>query len=244
MVACSAFEYTDTAPSDYTNGVDVLGGRKWLVRDNHFRNVRGPQERNYACGPAILFWKDCRDTVVLRNTFVDCFRGIALGLTPQENKPAGNEPYFDHRGGLVFNNVICNLHEWADEGLEVNAAKDARLEHNTVFLEGKLPWSIGVRFAGSTAVVQNNLTNKPIVERDGGRLVAKGNVVSAQRSWFADAAGGNLQLAGAGNPAIDAGVEIQPFANLESLSFDAAGRPRVSGAKPDAGAFEDAGGAK
>ena len=37
LVACSLFEYTDRAPSDYTNGVDVLAGRGWTVRDNVLR---------------------------------------------------------------------------------------------------------------------------------------------------------------------------------------------------------------
>ena len=34
LVACSTFEYTDHAPSDYTNGVDVHDGEGWTVRDN------------------------------------------------------------------------------------------------------------------------------------------------------------------------------------------------------------------
>jgi hypothetical protein len=243
MVACSSFEYADTAPSDYTNGVDVLGGRKWLVRDNHFRHIRGPKERNYACGPTILFWRDSRDNVVLRNTIADCWRGIALGLNPQDTPPGG-EPAFDHRGGLVYCNVVHNLEGWGDEGLEVNACDGARVEHNTVFVEGKLPWSIGVRFAGSSAAVRNNLTNKPIVERDGGKLISEGNIVNAQRSWFVDAAAADFRFANAGLPAIDAGVTLPPFANLASLKLDFLGQPRVSGDKPDAGAYEFAAPAK
>src|SRR5207237_343520 len=34
LVSCSLFEYSDHAPSDYTNGIDVLAGRNWTVRNN------------------------------------------------------------------------------------------------------------------------------------------------------------------------------------------------------------------
>src|SRR3954470_8998890 len=36
------FDYTTTAPSDYTNGVDVHHGADWIIRCNLFRNIRAP----------------------------------------------------------------------------------------------------------------------------------------------------------------------------------------------------------
>jgi hypothetical protein len=239
LVACSSFEYADHALSDYTNGVDVLGGRRWTVRDNRFRNIRGPQERNYAAGPAILFWRDCRDTLIASNIVVDCFRGISLGLVPGGTKPAASgETYYDHQRGMVCNNVVCNLQPWGDEGIEANAAKDARIEHNTVLVEGTLPWSIGIRFPSCNALVRNNLTNRSILERDAAHMIAKGNVTDARRSWFLDAAAGDLRLAEGTSHAIDAGVEIAPDAAIPELASDLAGKLRAPGSKPDAGAFE------
>jgi hypothetical protein len=160
LVACSSFAYTDHAPSDYTNGVDILGGRNWVVRDNEFRQIRGRADQGYRCGPTILFWRDCRDTLVTRNVLVDCYRGIAMGLTPGEAKAGAAESGFDHLRGLVCNNAISNLNSWCDEAIEANAANDVRIEHNTVFDLGHVPWSIGVRFRGTTATIRNNLTNK------------------------------------------------------------------------------------
>jgi hypothetical protein len=239
LVACSAFGYTDAAPSDYTNGVDVLGGRSWTVRDNRFHNVRGPAAQGYKCGPAILFWRDCRDTVVTRNILVDCHRGIALGLTPDAMRASKSETYYDHQRGLVCNNVVCNLRAWGDEGIEINAAKDARVEHNTVLVEGRsVSWSISVRFSGANALVRNNLTSKPIVRRDGGQLIAEGNVIGANRHWFAGAEVGNLRLASGALKAIDAGVEIPNDQATPALATDLAGMPRVSGGRADAGAYE------
>jgi hypothetical protein len=238
LVACSSFEYTDHAPSDYTNGVDVLGGRNWIVRDNRFRNIRGPRAQGYKCGPAILCWRDCRDTLVARNVLLDCHRGVALGLTPTETTPAAGETGFDHLRGLVCNNVLCNLNSWADEGIEINAAKDARVEHNTVLVTGGLPWSIGVRFRGTTAIVRNNLTNNSILERDGGRLTATGNVTTAARDWFVDAAAGDLRLASAQSKAIRAGVLVPAGEAHPQLARDAAREARPAGTRPEAGAYQ------
>jgi hypothetical protein len=74
LVACSTLEYTDSAPSDYTNGIDIIDGEHWVVRDNIVRRIRGPRAQGYRAGPAILFWGGSRDTVVERNWLVDCYR--------------------------------------------------------------------------------------------------------------------------------------------------------------------------
>lgn len=228
LVACSAFEYSDHAPSNYTNGVDVLGGRGWVVRDSLFRRIRGPREEGWASGPSVLFWKGSSGTTVERNIAIDCFRGFALGLT---GGPDGPGP-FDHRGGVIRNNVVCNLNPWADEGIEANGCPGVRIEHNTVLVEGKMPWSISVRFPASTGLVRNNLTNRPIVARDGGRLAVEANVTDARRDWFVDPDRGNLRLARDGLPAIDVGVPIPEGPRDLDLG------PRALGKAPDAGAFE------
>ena len=239
LVACSSFSYTDGAPSDYTNGVDILGGRNWVVRDNEFRRIRGRADQGYRCGPTILFWRDCRDTLVTRNVLIDCFRGIALGLTPSESKDSAGQSGFDHRRGLVCNNVVCNLNPWADEAIEINACQDARVLHNTVLVEsGQSPWSIGVRFRGTTATVKNNLTNKGILERDGGRLTAEGNVTTAARDWFVEPAAGNLRLAGGTTKATRAGIALAAEERTSEFEQDADRKPRPTGQRPDAGAFQ------
>ena len=139
---------------------------------------------------------------------------------------------YDHSGGLIRNNVIVNLNSWADEAIEANAARDLRIEHNTVFIEGHTPWAMSVRFEGADALVRNNLTNRRIFLRNGGRATLDGNVQHAQQSWFVDPARANMRLTPFGRPAVDAGVAI-PDA-LED--FDRAARP-IDRA-PDAGAFE------
>lgn len=232
-VECSTFEYTDHAPSDYTNGIDLIGMKDWVIRDNRFLRIRGPRETRSFAGPAILAWGNSEGTIVERNVVIDCFRGIALGLGPGAfNQPRGGPTQVDHRGGLIRNNVVVNLNHWADEGIEANAAPDVRVEFNTVLVEGQLQWSISLRFPQTTAVVRNNLTSRRILSRNGGNFQPEGNVEGATRTWFVDAAAGNLRLLATATKAIDVGVPVNDLAE----DFD--GLPRTVGVRPDAGAFE------
>jgi hypothetical protein len=174
LVACSVLGYTDHAPSNYTNGVDILGGTGWVVRNNRFERVRGRPEEGYVCGPTVLFWQGGRDAQVLDNLLVDCYRGIALGLTdqaPQGVTGLGPGPYTDHAGGLIRGNEVRNAHPWADDSIEVNACPGTVIERNTVRVEGKMPWSISARFRASTGVViRDNRTARGIFARDGAQI--------------------------------------------------------------------------
>jgi hypothetical protein len=233
VVECSTFEYSDHAPSDYTNGIDLIGTKDWVIRDNRFARIRGPRDGRWSAGPAILVWGGAEGTVVERNLVVDCFRGIALGLGPGVfDTPRGGDSDVDHRGGLVRQNVVINLNEWADEGIEANAAPGVTIEFNTVLVEGRVPWSIGLRFSATSGVARNNLTARRITFRDRGSATLEGNVDTAARSWFLDAMSGNVRLAGTAVRAIDAGVPVTD----PQEDFD--GLPRAVGERPDAGAFE------
>lgn len=233
VVACSYLGFTDSAPGSYTNGVDVLAGKGWHVRDNEIVNIRGPRTKGWEAGPAILFWANSMDTVVERNLILDCYRGIAFGLGPGASKlRRGGENAFDHQGGVIRNNVVLNLNPWADEAIEANAARDFRIQHNTVLVEGACNWSIGVRFDSSSGTVQNNLSSRRILFRNGGKAALEGNVAPCAHDWFVEAEKGNLRLSRGDSAAIDAGI---PLPGLET-DFD--GQPRIFGARPDAGAFE------
>jgi hypothetical protein len=233
IVACSRFSYTTSAPTNYTDGIDLLATKGWLIRDNQFMRIRGPETGGWSGGPAILVWQASLDTIVERNIIVDSFRGIALGLETSPNVYARDgERSYDHRGGIVRNNVVVNLNPWADEAIEANAARDVRIEHNTVLVEGSAPWSIGVRFPSASANIRNNLTNRGILERNGGHVTQEGNVVTAVRNWFVDAPHADLHLTALASPAIDAGVPIP------DINGDFDREPRVAGRAPDAGAFE------
>ena len=212
LVACSTLEYTDAAPSDYTNGIDIIAGNGWTVRDNTLRRIRGPRDKGSAAGPAILFWGNSQNTRVERNTIVDSYRGIALGLGPGASGRLARdgERGFDHQGGWIRNNVVVNTNTWADEGIEANAAGNVAIEHNTVLTLG-LPWSISLRFPQTSGYARNNLTSRAVLLRDGSRAERAGNVDGAASDWFVDAEHGNLALRAAHQ--VDAGASLDDGAS-------------------------------
>jgi len=232
-VACSTLEYSDHAPSNYTNGIDVLAGNDWTVRDNTIRRIRGVVQEGWASGPAILFWANSQGTKVERNVIIDSYRGIAFGLGPGASGGSARDhsSLLDHQGGWIRNNVVVNMNAWADEGIEVSAAGTVAIDHNTVLTQGALPWSIGARFPGTIAFVRNNLTSKPIADRNGGQTSVGGNVEGAKPEWFVDPTQGDTSLNGSNLSAVDAGVP------LPDVIDDARRQPRSDG-RPDAGAFE------
>lgn len=230
LVACSTLEYTDSAPSDYTNGVDVLNGENWVVRDNVLRKIRGPRSQGYKSGPSILFWGGSSGTIVERNLLIDCYRGIALGLMPG---PVDEGRRLDHKGGTIRRNALCNLDTRADEPIEVNASPGVLVEHNTVMVEGKNPWSISIRFPTANAVVRNNLTRHPIVLRDGAKADRQANIANARPDWFVDPRRGDLRLARPDLPAVDSGILVE-----SSEAKRNGGEPSFSGKAPDVGAYE------
>jgi hypothetical protein len=231
-VACSLFEYTTHAPSDYTNGVNVLAGRDWLVRDNVFRRIRGPTG---PAGPAILFWRNAMGTQVKRNLLVDCWRGIVLGLAPPDELSRGGAGVGqDHLDGLVENNVIIAFNEQVDAPIENNYAVNSRVFHNTTYtVNSTVFWSIECRFPGTTAAIKNNLTNRMVLNRSPGeaQAVEEGNLIDAASDWFQDMEGENFHLA-AQSLAIDKGVA------LEETLLDIDGDARPGGPSSDVGADE------
>ena len=89
IVEYSVIEYDTTSRDAYTNGVDVHTGDNWIIRHNLFRNVRAPQGQ--LAGPAILMWNASTNTLVDGNTFINCQREIALGLSERPTiTPAGS----------------------------------------------------------------------------------------------------------------------------------------------------------
>jgi hypothetical protein len=224
IVEYSIMEYTTTARSDYTNGVDVHQGARWIVRHNLFRNIRAPG--GLLAGPAILMWNRSRDTIVDGNLFLNVQYGIALGLDPGRSD--------DHAGGVVRNNVFHrSAAQSGDVGIVINNSAGTRVLHNTVILSGTYPSAIEYRFPATTGVeIRHNLTDGAVQRRDSASGTVAGNVTSAQPGWFVDAAGGDLHLTAAAAPAIDA-AEPDPAV---ALDYDQEARP--AGARPDIGADE------
>jgi hypothetical protein len=230
IVECSYLGYADRSRDWYTNGVDVLAGARWAIRDNVFENIRAPQGQ--LAGPAILMWRNSIDTIIERNLFIECDRAIAIGLSsPDPSRARDGNTQYDHQGGVVRNNIVYREGS-GDVGITANYARDFKIYHNTVIQNNTFPYgAIEYRFANSSGLITNNLIDGPIWRRDGANATLSGNVINADLSWFVDAQNYDLHLT-ATAPIIDT-VEI-----ILEVIDDFDGDQRPIGTLADVGADE------
>ncbi|MCE9545056.1 MAG: hypothetical protein K8T25_06005 [Planctomycetia bacterium] len=218
IVEYCVMEYTTFGPNDgYTNGVDVLGGRDWIIRHNLFRNIR--TQTGPSAGPAVLCWQGAANTRCEQNTFLNCDRAISFGLV---DAATGH----DHTGGVVANNFISvNKAQvpHSDVGIYVGDSPGTKVWHNTVWNERAYPNAIEVRFPGSTGVmVQNNLSDSRVTLRDGATATITGNQATATAAMFRSVATGDLHLAATAKV-----PTVPPLLGCAN-DFDSALRPPVA----------------
>lgn len=212
-----AVEHPEGSPpgSCYTNGIDAIGSARWVVRDNLLRDIRCANGE--LAGPAVLLWQGSSDSRVERNTFLDCSRGVSLGLIGAA----------DHSGGIVRDNFF----RWeTGAAYEVDVpiyttSPDSRILHNTALTRGEYPNAIEVRFAGATGVVvRHNLLDAAITPRDGATPSVTANSTAAVPTWFRDLAAGDLHLTAAATPIRD---QVARLADAID-DFDAVPRPATA----------------
>jgi hypothetical protein len=196
VVEYSIMEFDTTSRDFYTNGVDVLTGRNWIIRDNLFRNLRAPEGQ--LAGPAVLMWGGSSNTTVERNLFLNTQRGISLGL--EQRAPN------DHSGGIISNNIFFRKPgETGDTGIYVADSPNTKVLHNTVILNGTYPFAIEYRFPDTTGVeIRFNLTDTRIVSREGATGNVVNNIENASSDMLVDPANNDLHLRSTAALAIDA----------------------------------------
>ena len=226
LVERCLFEYTaGIGPQYYIGGIDAHGSKRWIVRDNVFRDIASPGQA--IAEHAIHFWSNAEGTLVERNLIIDCDRGIGFGLGER-----------GHRGGIIRNNMIwhsANADPFADAGIILENSPDTVVVHNTVFQEHAYSNAIEYRFPGTTNVrIANNLVNRLVRSRDGGSGQVTGNVTNATRAMFRSQQPWDLRLAAAVPGVVDAAVAVPGVTVADD--FDREARPK--GAAADVGADE------
>jgi hypothetical protein len=188
LVENCIFEYTaGIGPQYYIGGIDAHGSKNWIVRNNIFRNIISPS--GSLAEFAIHFWDPpSSNNIVEKNLIVNCDRGIGFGMDSRGNT-----------GGIIRNNMIyhaANKGQFADVSIALIESPDTQVYNNTIFMEHTFPWAIEYRFSStSNILVANNLTNKPMMARDGATGTLDKNVATAISSWFVNPSVGDLHLA-------------------------------------------------
>ena len=207
-------EYTDHARihpylnSYYTDGIDVLGGTAWIIRNNIFKNIRAPKNSGMLAGAAVLMWHQSKDTILEQNHFIECDMGVQFG------NPSGDQD--DHVGGIIRNNVFFRKGS-GDVAISLNRACNVKVYHNTVIHHETFPWTIEYRYTNTlgknSGDIRYNLTDGPIMERNGSFAYLTGNITNALHEWFVDAENGNLHLSMHASPVIDQALPLAEVKN-------------------------------
>lgn len=247
-IACSHIELTAEGRPHvtdcYTGGIDAHLAQGWTIRDN---TITGFWCESGLSEHGVHVWNSGRDTVVERNTIIDCARGVGFGLGESGNgtsRDYGDDPcpgvtgFVGHYGGVIRNNAIVGrdpamfASEFGmDSGVALEQACGAVVTHNTIV--ALQPPFVGMeyRFANTQASIADNLVTHAITMRDGGNAVLEGNLVDVGTEHFADAAAGDVHLV-AGSTAIDAAIDVAGAEVIDDVDGEA------RDASPDIGADE------
>ncbi len=246
-VECCKIELSDAGRPQirnncYTGGIDAHQAWGWTVRLN---TIRGFWCQQGLSEHGIHFWVSCRDTLVERNTIIDCARGIGFGLGENGNgnqRVYADDPYpgigyIGHYDGLIRNNFIAvdstdlfGSEYGFDSGISLEQAHGTIVAHNSVVASQAPFSSIEWRFDNTDVSLLNNLVSHNLRDR-GGQAGLQGNLENAPLSWFEDPPAGDLHLvSGAG--ALNAGVPL----TAGTCDQDIDGQPRDE--RPDVGADE------
>jgi hypothetical protein len=199
VVEHCVFEFTDTARHNYTQGMSVHTAKGWIVRNNLFRNIRGPKG-DADVGGCIDFWHGSKNTTVEGNVLINCRMGIRFGIVNRQRENG----YHDHEGGIIRNNIFWRQKEAVlnpDAAIMVWDSPGTKVLHNTLVLNGTFPGGGAIDYRWSKGVVlANNLTDARIWKRAEADGQESNNRLAKELRIFRNAANADLRLAPSARP--------------------------------------------
>ncbi|HTV00370.1 MAG TPA: right-handed parallel beta-helix repeat-containing protein [Luteitalea sp.] len=225
LIEGCVFEYAGSV-SNLPSGIDIRGGRDWVVRMNRFSDAQ--PKTTVMFGPAVHAWQGSANTVVERNTFVNASREIVFGL--------GNRTPNQHTAGVISNNMIVRKAGTGARGpaISVLDSPGSLVVHNSALLAGTSKVAIEYVHPDTRDVeIANNLVDGTITAVDHATAILDSNVLKATASMFIAPTSGDLRLKrSSASAAIDRGTFVP------STAIDHEGQPRPQAAAPDVGADE------
>lgn len=228
--------YNDTPrmTSNPVTPIDVVGGRRWILRANYIHDFAKGAGNNISY--AAFLKGNSRDGIIECN-IVECenlhrgqirlglsFGGGGTGMAFCEDEDCSSE----HRNGIMRNNVIS--HCPTDVGIYINRCSGCALLHNTVYDST----GIDVRFDTTENIrIEGNLLGGRIRDRNGASSVRMNNLENVSPAMF--------QSIYADPDALDFGAgdasAIIDQASTSDVTSDLCGNSRDDGS-PDLGAIE------
>ncbi|MFO7899115.1 MAG: hypothetical protein R6V58_08650 [Planctomycetota bacterium] len=218
---------------NYLGGLDVMGARDWVVRNNVFLNIHG---KSWGARGAIFMWNDTRDCVIEGNIIIDCDRGICLGNGHRKtDKKTGKPilPVHDTRMIVRNNMITIAANSRLDTGILCEFTKDCKIVHNTIHdRRNRSVRPIRIVQDNDGLVVANNIVSgrRILVQKHTGTIQVGNNLEKHAPGRFVDAERGDLHLTEKATDAID------KAAPMEEVKTDIDGDER--GERPDLGADE------
>lgn len=229
------FNETARMTSNPVTPIDVVGGRRWIIRANFIHDHHKGMGDNVSY--AAFLKGNSRDGLIERNLIVcellhtgGTRLGLSFGGGGSSPDPICEDGTCtpEHQGGIMRNNIIA--HCPADVGVYVNECAGCLVAHNTLFDTT----GIDVRFAASDTRVIGNLLSGRARARDGATLTSMGNremVTPAEwAAWFR--APGSLDFT-----LVDGAELVDRGASLPEVTDDFCRNDREDG-MPDLGAVE------
>jgi hypothetical protein len=212
VVEYCVFEFTDTARHNYTQGMSVHTAKGWIVRNNLFRNIRGPKGDANVGG--------C----------INCRMGIRFGIMNRKRENG----FHDHEGGIIRNNIFWRQKEAVlnpDAAIMVWDSPGTKVLHNTLILNGTFPDGGAIDYRWCKGVVlANNLTDARIWRREEADGQESNNRLAKELRIFRNASNADLRLAPSARPLLG---QVPALADCP-LTIDAHKRSDPT----DAGAYE------
>jgi len=225
-------------PDNYIGGIDCMGTKGWLIRDNVAEGIVGASNGGRG---AIFLWNGIEDVTIERNQIFDCATGICIG-NPSGPSNSHLTPWHSE-GGIIRNNMIVRGDYIA---LELCNTKDMKVYSNTIYSADATYFRTLHIYdeadEGQTTNLDivNNVVRGDVRDNSSGdwsvsAIEAMGNIVDdagtqVTSSWFTDVDTGDLHLTEYATDALDAGDDLADVTD----DFDEESRSST----PDMGADE------